>query len=214
MKNQFSVWRGWYGRFLPKEKSARILDVGCGHGGILYWLQNSGFENTEGVDINREKIDMGVGLKVKNLHHGDALSFLRDKKSVYDRVFLIDVLDSMTKEEAMDILETILTSLKEGGLVITRSSNAESPAGRLRYERFGEKADLTEQSVKNALSLAGFKSVGAYPVRPVIHGVKSLIRHCFWRLIEVFLKLYRLIEIGSPSGIFTQNIIAVGEKRG
>ncbi len=210
IKSQLPVWRGWYGRFLPKDKSARILDVGCGRGGMVYWLRNKGYSDAEGIDINREKIDEGTSLGITNIHHGDAVSFLKKKGDYYDRIFLIDVLDSLNKEEALNLLEEIFRSLKKNGSIIIRGANAESPVGRLRYAHFGERVDLTEQSIKAALSRIGFRDLGAYPVRPVVHGIKSLIRHCLWRTIEIGLKLYRLIEVGSPSGIFTQNVIVVG----
>ncbi len=212
VKNQFPIWRGWYGKFLPKDKSARILDVGCGHGGVIFWLQNTGFANAEGVDINWGKIEMGLDMGVKNLHHGDALSFVRNKKDQYDKVFIIDVADFLSKEEIVNVLEAVFASLRKGGMVIMRSSNTESPVGRLRYVHFGERVDFTEQSLKSTLAAAGFENVGAYPVRPVVHGVKSFVRHCLWRLIEFGLKFYRLVEVGNPSGIFTQNMIVVGKK--
>ncbi|MEK7169279.1 MAG: class I SAM-dependent methyltransferase [Patescibacteria group bacterium] len=212
IKNQFPVWHGWYGRFLPKDKSAIILDAGCGRGGMVNWLQNKGYSNTEGIDINREKIDEGTGLGVKNIHHGDALSFLKNKNDYYDRVFLVDVLDYLTKEETLNLLEEIFKSLKKDGIVVIRGVNAESPVGRLRNAHFGERVDITEQSIKTALSGIGFREPGAYPVRPVVHGMKSFIRHCLWRIIEIGLKLYRLIETGSSAGIFTQNVIIVGRK--
>ena len=179
---------------------------------MVNWLQNKGYSNTEGIDINREKIDEGTGLGVKNIHHGDALSFLKNKNDYYDRVFLVDVLDYLTKEETLNLLEEIFKSLKKDGIVVIRGVNAESPVGRLRNAHFGERVDITEQSIKTALSGIGFREPGAYPVRPVVHGMKSFIRHCLWRIIEIGLKLYRLIETGSSAGIFTQNVIIVGRK--
>jgi 2-polyprenyl-3-methyl-5-hydroxy-6-metoxy-1,4-benzoquinol methylase len=212
IKRQFPIWRGWYGRFLPKDKSAKILDVGCGRGGMVYWLTEAGYANVEGIDINRDKIDEGLSLGIKNINHGDAVSFLKGKQDRYDGVFMIDVLDSLTKEEVTNLLEEVLKSLKKGGKVVVRDSNFESPAGRLRQSDFGGKIEITEQALKNVLEKLGFKEVGAYPVRPVVHGIKSLVRYCLWRIIEAILKVYRLIEVGSPAGIFTQNIIAVGKK--
>jgi 2-polyprenyl-3-methyl-5-hydroxy-6-metoxy-1,4-benzoquinol methylase len=39
-KKQFPVWNKYYGEFLPKDKNVKILDIACGDGGIVYWLQS------------------------------------------------------------------------------------------------------------------------------------------------------------------------------
>lgn len=213
VKSQFSTWRGQYERWLPREKSAKILDLGCGHGGMVYWLQSAGYVNTEGIDVNRESIDTGLNLGIKNLHHGDAVSFLRDKANSYDVVFLVDVLGFLMREEVLEVLRVAVGALKPGGRVVVRSANAESPmAGRILHGHLKEDAHFTENSLKEVLRKSGVKSVGAYPVRPVVHGIKSFIRYCFWLVIEVFLKFYRLVEAGTARGIFTQNMIVVGVK--
>jgi len=150
---------------------------------------------------------------VKNLHHGDAMSFLRDKRERYDVVFLVDILSYLSKEEIRDLLDTVSGVLKPGGTLIVKNANAESPmAGRLQHADFKREVNFTESSLKNVLRNVGFKKVGAYPLRPVVHGVKSFVRYCLWRFVEGILKFYRLIETGSPHGVFTQSIIVVANK--
>ena len=213
IKSQFSVWRGQYGRWLPRDRSAKILDLGCGYGGIVYWLQSLGYTNTEGVDINREYIDTGVGLGIKNLHHGDAVSFLRDKKEFYDVILLVDVLGFLMREEVPEVLRSVVGALKPGGAIIVRSANVASPmAGRIIHGYLKEDVHFSEHSLKEILRRSGIKTVGAYPVRPVVHGLASLFRYLLWLGIEAFLKFYRLVEAGTPRGIFTQNMIGVGRK--
>lgn len=213
IKKQFPVWKRQYGRFLPKDKSAKILDVGCGNGSIVYWLQGRGYEFAEGIDINREKIDATVNLGIKNLHHGDALSFLRDKNDYYDAVFFLDVIPFLNQEEVRELMGKIHESLKNGGVFIIKSANSESPmAGNLEYGRLGKQIHITEKNLKDLLSSIGFKKVGAYPLRPVVHGIPSFIRYCLWFVIEAFLKFYRLVETGTKKGIFTQSMIVVAKK--
>lgn len=213
VKKQFPVWKRQYGRFLPKDKSAKILDVGCGNGSIVHWLQSRGYEFTEGIDINREKIDAAVNLGIKNLHHGDAMSFLRDKIGHYDAIFFLDVIPFLTQEEVREMMSKIHESLKENGVFIVKSANSESPmAGNLEYGRFGKQIHVTETNLKNMLQTIGFKKVGAYPLRPVVHGIPSFIRYCLWFVIEAFLKFYRLVETGTKKGIFTQSMIVVARK--
>jgi len=213
IKSQFSVWRGQYGRWLPKHKNAKIVDLGCGYGGIVHWLHDRGYVSAEGIDINRELVDAGVGLGITNLNHGDAMSFLRGKRDFYDTIFLLDVLTSLSKEEVFDMIENIKVALKPDGILIVKVANAESPmAGRLRHADFKREISFSEASLKKLILDSGFSKVGAYPLRPVVHGLFSLLRYCLWRCIEVTLKLYRLVETGNPRGIFTQSFIAVAKK--
>ncbi len=214
VERQFSMWKGQYGRFLPKDRSAKILDVGCGYGGVVHWLHSKGYSFTEGVDLNREKIALGHQLEITHLHHGDAMSYLRGKDRSYDVIFIMDVLSEMNSEEVRELLSVVYVSLKEGGVCIIKSANAESPmAGRVQYGLFGRGVQITEHTLKLLLERAGFSKVAAYPLRPVVHGVVSFIRYCIWFFIEGILKFYRVIETGSRRGVFTQSLIAVAWKK-
>ena len=37
------VWEKTFGRFLPENNDAQIIDLGCGYGSIIWWLQQAGF---------------------------------------------------------------------------------------------------------------------------------------------------------------------------
>ncbi len=213
IKKQFPIWKRQYGKFLPKNKQTKILDVGCGFGSMVYFLQSLGFNFAEGIDINRHKIDVAINSGIKNLHHGDAMSFFRDKDNFYDTIFLMDVLLDLSLEEARELLYSINRALKPNGILIIKSANAESPmVGNLQYGHFGKQLHITENNLKNILRNIGFDQVGVYPMRPAVHGIPSFIRFCFWFLIEGFLKFYRLVETGTKKGVFTQSIIAVAKK--
>jgi hypothetical protein len=54
--------------------------------------------------------------------------------------------------------------------------------------------------------------VDFYPTGPVPKGIKSLVRFLLWKVIEIILRFYMVVETGSGEEIFTQNIIAGGRK--
>ncbi len=37
-------------QILPADKSARILDIGCGYGNLLYGMREAGYKNIQGID--------------------------------------------------------------------------------------------------------------------------------------------------------------------
>lgn len=214
IKKQFPVWRRYYGRFLLQDKSASILDIGCGDGGFVYYLKNLGYENSSGIDISPEQVEIARNLGIKDVKCADILGFLRDKKDTYDVIFARDVIEHFTKEDIIELLEVVFNSLKPCGVVIIQTPNGESPfGGRYRYGDFTHEIAFTRSSLNQVLMMAGFEKVDFYPVGPVPKGIKSTVRFLFWKVIEWLLRFYMLVETGDSRGIFTQNIIAVAVKR-
>jgi 2-polyprenyl-3-methyl-5-hydroxy-6-metoxy-1,4-benzoquinol methylase len=213
IEKNFPVWRKYYGKFLPKDKNAKIIDLGCGNGGIIYWLQQIGYSKTEGVDISSEQIGQGRKMGIKNIFQADIKEFLNNKINQFDIIFTRDLIEHFNKEEIINILEQVYGSLKTDGLLIIQTTNAENPfGGRFRYGDFTHEISFTESSIRQVLLVSRFNEIKVYPVRPVIHGLKSLFRNLLWRWIELEIKFYLLVETGSAKGIFTQNLIAVAKK--
>jgi len=213
IKKPFPIWWRCYGRFLPKDKNIQIIDLGCGTGGFVYWLQQIGYQNSAGIDISIEQIAVANKIEIKNIHQADLKEFLRDKRNFYDIIFMRDVIEHFTKEEIIDVFDCIYQALKTGGVVVVQTPNAESPfSGRFRYGDFTHEISFAEGSIRQVLGVSDFKGIRVFPTRPVVHGFKSFFRAILWRGIEIILQIYLLIETGSAKGIFTQNIIAVAEK--
>jgi 2-polyprenyl-3-methyl-5-hydroxy-6-metoxy-1,4-benzoquinol methylase len=45
-------------RFLPHDKSAKILDVACGSGHFLYFLKKEGYTNIHGIDLSDDQLEV------------------------------------------------------------------------------------------------------------------------------------------------------------
>ncbi len=213
IKKQFPAWRGYFSRFLPKDKNIKIIDLGCGTGGFVYWLQQIGYQNSEGIDVSPEQIEATKKLGIKNIRQANLKEFLRDKRNFYDVIFMNSVIEHFTKEEILDVLDIIYQSLKTGGVFVAQTPNAESPfSGRFRYGDFTHEISFTKGSIRQVLEVAGFKNIGVFTTGLVVHGFKSFIRAVLWKGIEIILHLCLLVETGLFGGIFTQSFIATAEK--
>mgnify|MGYP001616517494 FL=1 len=213
IRKQFPVWKGYYGRFLIKDTATRILDIGCGNGGFVYWLQQIGYMNASGIDIGSEQIEVAKKLGIENVERADIIGYLVGKENLYDIVFARDILEHLTKDEIFEVLETVFNALKVDGLLIVQAPNGESLfSGRLRYGDFTHEMVFTRSSLNQILRVAGFEDTRFYATGPVPKGLKSIVRYILWKGIETILRLYMVVETGSFSGIFTQNIIAVSRK--
>ena len=56
-ENSFLQFDLNYGNFMPRQKEARILDVGCGTGHFLYYLAKKGYDNYLGIDLSPQQVD-------------------------------------------------------------------------------------------------------------------------------------------------------------
>ena len=212
-RKQFTVWDKYYGRFLPKDKRVKIVDIGCGGGEIVFWLRERGYENVIGVEADRNQVESAKKFNLSNIELGDFREFLRNRKNYFDCIMARDVIEHFDKTEIFEVLDILYAALKGGGTMIIQTPNAASFLGNYyRYYDFTHCLCFSRTSLHHVLKTAGFSEVVFCPVRPVVHGLKSFVRHFFWRFIELVQAVYLLIATGSGREIFTLNIIAVVRK--
>lgn len=213
IRRHFPDWMSYFKRALPADKGASILDVGCGFGGFLYFLQTLGYKNVSGVDISPEQVEEAKRLGLQNVFCCDLLDFLGGKDNQYEAVFALDVIEHFGKAEILRFLEVVLRALKPGGVFAVKTSNAASPFGaRCRYYDFTHELSFTESSLGGVLLFAGFQSVSLYPAPPVASGLKSGVRLILWKFIERAVKFYMVVESGSAERICTNYLIAIARK--
>lgn len=213
IEGQFSTWKSYFIKFLPKDKNAAILDVGCGDGGFVLWLNSMGYKNVQGIDYSAEQIEVAKSYGVNNVHQADALIYLPENPDKFDLVFSSDVLEHIPKENVLEFVACIRISLKPCGFFVAQTVNAESLMwGRLRHGDFTHEGAFTQTSIRQVFSLAGYDEIRVFPQRPIVHGLKSLVRYCIWRMFELFFHFYLAVLTGGSAGIFTQNLIAVAKK--
>jgi predicted TPR repeat methyltransferase len=203
----------YYGRHMPEDKGARILEIGCGDGYFVYHLQKKGYENTWGIDVSPEQINKGRSMEINNLHCGDFIEFLSNNREPFDMIVAKDVIEHFSKQEAFDILQLVNRNLKTGGRFLMQVPNGQGFFySSIFYGDYTHEMAYTESSISQVMLNTGFSSVQCFPTGPVPYGIKSGIRYVLWSLLVWRLKFWKMVETGSPQGIFTQNIIAIAEK--
>ena len=202
-----------FGAFIPSDKAAKIMDLGCGPGSIVWWLRDRGYGNVAGIDISQEQVNVARDLGLDSVVQGDIFDFLRMEGAEYDVLFARDVLEHLDKEAAYQFVKLSQARLKTGGRLILQVPNAESPYfGRVRYGDFTHELAFTASSITQLLGAVGFQRIEVHPWRPAITGLRSLMRYFAWRLIEPILKMPIYVESGRSNGIVTMNLIAIAKK--
>lgn len=173
-----------YGKFLPKDKNARILDVGCGMGHFLVFLKREGYVNSYGIDRSEDmaRYAGSVGCSVECC---DAFDYLKKHKGEFDMVVATDVIEHIERDRTVEFLQLVRESLKDEGKAMIKTFNMLNPLYmHLRYIDFTHATGFNEYSLHQVLDAAGFRKIRLFPMRAsilnrIIDGIMLLIINTF-----------------------------------
>lgn len=206
-----ALLRNW----LPPDRKAPILDMGCGDGKFLFMLEQMGYTDLTGVDLSPEQIERArQWCPGARIIQGDVRAFLQDNAERFQLISGFDVIEHFHKDELLSLLSLIKRALTTGGRVIFQTPNAVSPwAGTVSYGDFTHEWFFTPGGLANLLNLQGFTKFEARACAPRIHGLKSLVRACLWQLLKLSYVLVNLIETGGGHNwIYTRVFVGTAVK--
>ena len=90
---------------IDKPKDARILDMGCGYGSLVYTLLKAGYKNTIGIDLSEEQIKVAKQLGIQEVMLGDLRDHLGANKETYDIITGMDIIEHFDKDEVIELLD-------------------------------------------------------------------------------------------------------------
>ena len=177
---------------LPTNKSIKILDIGCGIGSFLAACKMGEYCNVEGIDLSEEMIKIANEFDVPEAKLGELNEFLKDKNSQFDVITGMDIIEHFTKDELMDLIETIKKALKPNGMVIFRTPNLDATFGNLFANGdFTHENYLNKNSATQLMMAMGFSIVDVLPSHLVVKGLlKEVIRKIVWQLFLVKYKIF------------------------
>lgn len=202
-----------FGRFIPKNKEKRFLDIGCGMGEFLYALRKKKYFNIQGIDISKECVMHCKKIGFSNIKNTSLISFLKNKRSEYDVMSLIDVLEHICKEDLLLSAELIYEHLASGGRVLIRVPNMEAPFAALRgrYCDLTHISGFTTASLNQLLRLAGFTKIHFF--NQETSTLQNRLKRIFLKLsVKILINfIYYAYSFHYPD-IDTENIICVAYK--
>ena len=155
-----AFYRRVLGPHLPTDKSAAVLDVGCGGGYALAALREMGFTRLTGVESDAGQVVSCVkkGLSVE--HAADTIAFLRDRAGQFQLLLCLDVIEHVPHDDQLRFVTALVAALAPGGRLICTVPNANSTlAGRWRYIDLTHECSFTEHSLDLLLHSAGFTDI-------------------------------------------------------
>ena len=201
--------------WLPSDRAARVIDLGCGDGRVIYCLGELGYRNVSGVDLSDSQLELARQVS-SAVQKADVLDYLSESTQTADLIVSFDLIEHFRKEEALTFLEGCYTRLNAGGRLILQTPNAASPFfGAVRYGDLTHELAFTPGLLAQLMTRAGFSSVNAREMPPVPNGYsfKSTFRYLVWRCVRAVLGFIDLVETGSRGGgIYTRVFVISGVK--
>jgi 2-polyprenyl-3-methyl-5-hydroxy-6-metoxy-1,4-benzoquinol methylase len=206
-----------YGPYLPSDRQAKILDIGCGQGLCIAWLRRRGYTQVAGIDqsptmLAVAKTHLGEG----GLQQIDDLAkWLSSHEESYDAIVLNQVIEHFTKQEIAVYLPLIRKALRPGGVFLVQTPNACAFDGmRSRYVDITHEVGFTENSLAQVLHLAGFVDIRMIAARPPLRGgPRRLLFRLLQRWQQVWLGWQYLIALGSDRPrVLTPNLTGIATR--
>jgi 2-polyprenyl-3-methyl-5-hydroxy-6-metoxy-1,4-benzoquinol methylase len=200
-----------YSYYLPEDKNASILDIGCGNGIFLYFLKKQGYTNFQGIDADQSSINIVHKHITDKAEKADAFEFLDKKPATFDLIVMNEVLEHINKDEIIPLIGRVYNSLKKGGIFICYVPNMENPFTiYTRYHDFTHTIGFTQNSLRMVLKAGGFNSI---EVRPTTSSKKSL-KKMAKKILQDFVKLLlvNLFEYPKNGFLTAMRIYAISKK--
>ena len=201
---------------IPKD--SEVLDIGCGVGQFLYYLNKSGYHNITGIDYDQDMITVAkqmvpdarcISMPVKE--------YLDNCDCKYALVVMNDVNEHLQREDVIPILEMIRKVIRTNGYLILKTPNMASPLGpNLRYKDFTHCLGFTESSLEQVMLAAGFESIESFEEEaPVTSWRADLRKRIFLRgALKIWRMFYFCLEGLPAPKVLTQWVIMRGTARG
>jgi len=148
-----------YRAFLPEDRSAAILDIGCGPGDFVRYLQGLGYSNITAVDVDQRAIETLAGLdgiRAQRVEIGRELP--ADLSGPWDLIVAKQMIYYLDRRDAAAFVRSVSEALVENGRLAVEIFN-----GSLLSSSFTENKDpgiltaYTELGLKRLLEGNGLR---------------------------------------------------------
>jgi 2-polyprenyl-3-methyl-5-hydroxy-6-metoxy-1,4-benzoquinol methylase len=203
----------WLGPLLKKHNISDVLEIACGQGDILYWVQQRGVENAHGCDVSPEQVavarTLGVAAEVAPFQ-----DYLPRHLDSCDLIIAVDIIEHLTRDEAFELLDLCRAALRpEGVLVLTTPNGAAYRPGPVQFGDLTHETIFSPTSISVALRLSDFTGITVSEMPPPPTSWKSHVRGWLWQLMRLWPLFVDLIETGGCSTKVLTRVMSVQANR-
>lgn len=197
---------------LPADRTCKILELGCGYGSMLQFLDGQGYKDVTGVDVSADQAAAASKLGVEVVV-ADVFEYLQQIETKYDVIVAFDLIEHFDKPVLVELLELINSRLNPGGTVIFRTPNIDAPMGTTyAYGDFTHGVILNAHSAVQLMLATGSKMVDVQESHIHVGGFKEVIRSIVWAMLKIQMRLWLFATGKSTKGVvLTPNLIIVAK---
>ena len=123
-----------------------VFEAGFGRGEFLSWASRQGMD-IEGCEIVENYVEAARSQGYR-VDHGSAADVLKTRRERYDLICMFDVLEHLSADAILELLDVVHVALKPGGRLFMRIPNGYSPFALATYN-----GDPTHQTLLTGRSL-------------------------------------------------------------
>jgi SAM-dependent methyltransferase len=207
----------WDHKYLPLlddlQRAAPVLEIGCGAGGLLVYLERRGFSHAQGIDISAEQVDRAKQRGVQ-ADCGDAFDFLESQQQAFAAILAVDVFEHFSRDELVRLAPLLHAALQPGGRLLVQTANGAGLFPRqVIYGDLTHMTIFTPESLAQLLRPVGFGGFGFYETGPIPIRLRGKIDVALWTTLKAAANTVRSIETGKRQAIWTENFIGRAFKR-
>lgn len=205
-------WLRW--RLLPLlasvPRAGRILELGCGSGQLLGFLQAEGFTGCRGVDLCHEQVALARAGGI-DAHQGDLFDELQNAAGQFDAILAIDVIEHISRDRMLEFGRLCRAALRPGGVLVVQTPNGEGlHAGHVIYGDLTHRTIFNESSLRQFLRGLDFAEITVREAGPVPVGITGIIRWTLWQVIRAAAIARIMVETGRRPRVLTQELLGSG----
>jgi SAM-dependent methyltransferase len=207
-----------YRAWLPVDRRAPILDLGCGDGRVLKYLSALGYDNVLGVDRDEAAVASvgalpGVKVECTDVDRG----FLHQHRGRLRLIVLRQMIYYLDRADVVAFLSAARDALTDDGVILVEFFNAALLSSRLTEQKdpFIRTA-YTEHAMRRLFTAAGLHTLEIHGERRRATGMRSALYATLRALWIQLLKAVYILERGIDNElprIYTKSIIAVASKQ-
>lgn len=193
------------------DKKSKILDLGCGYGSFLYFIQSLNYMNVTGLDISTEELAVCKRIfKSYNFIQNDIFKYMDNTIEKFDVIYLSHVLEHIAKDKLFEFFDGIKKILNDDGylIIIIPNSGAYFNSGVARYVDITHEIGFTDKSLRQALILAGFRNIEVKN----FYGVGNFLLNILRKIMLFFFEIFIQVLGYEKQDVYTQSLLAVIKK--
>jgi SAM-dependent methyltransferase len=212
LTDYFADAQAYYGDVLSTvDRSAPVLELGCGPGHFLAYLKHEGFANVEGIDISQQQVDVARGKGV-NARVADAFEVLPTVRG-RGLIIALDFIEHFSRDELVRLLPLTWSALREDGILLLQTPNGQGLfPGQVIYGDLTHLTIFNPVSLEQALVAAGFTDIAVREVGPPASTYKDRLRLLAWKTVKLAANGIRKIETGKTQSIWSEVMICVASR--